>query len=96
MPAGLDTTFVSVTIALRVLDTGLVTTLTGVDVVCPAGMNTDAGTRAIDGFVFVNGIVMPPAGAAELMVTVKLEFCPPGTEFGVNVICVRTIGLIVS
>jgi hypothetical protein len=51
-------------------------------VVAPAATPTEAGTVAAAVLLFVSGIVIPPAGAAELRVIVPVEVAPPSSVAG--------------
>lgn len=71
---------VAVTVMFFTPETPAVTT-TNVCVVLPAGTVTFAG-RDTEGSELASVTIAPPAGAAELSVTLPIEPAPPVTEFG--------------
>lgn len=75
--------------------TGEVETVNVVDVRV-AGTVTDAGTVAAAVLLLVSVTTIPPAGAAELMVTVPVEEVPPITVPGLRATWLTACGLTVS
>jgi hypothetical protein len=73
---------VPVTIALVVVDTGLVST-ENAPVVAPFAIRTDAGTAA-DDELLDNATVVPPTGAGPLRVTVPEDVPPPVQLLGLS------------
>ena len=70
-----------VTVVDDVTDADVVTEK-GCETVAPAGTRTVAGTDATAGFELVRPIETPPAGAAELAVTVPVTVVPRVTIVG--------------
>jgi hypothetical protein len=70
--------------------------IVNVAVVCPAVTVTDAGTVAAAVLLLLRVTTIPPAGAAELIVTVPVEELPPMTVVGLRVSWLTACGLTVS
>lgn len=85
---------VAVMVAVALAATAVVVMVTE-PVVAPAAMVTEAGTAAA-ALLLERAIVMPPAGAAEPIVTVAVDEVPPVTVAGLIATLTRAGGVTVS